>query len=181
MLRLILLVVPLGLDTFAVSAALGMRQPPKGERLRISLVMTGFEMAMPLVGLALGRGLGAIVGDAADYIAIVVLASVGVWMVVQEDEGEKAGQLAAGRGLVLIAIGISISLDELAIGFTIGLLQLSIWLAVVVIGIQAFVLSQLGLRLGTRISENARENTERLAGIALIGLAVLLGVERAGL
>jgi putative Mn2+ efflux pump MntP len=178
-LRLILFVLPLGLDTFAVSAALGIQRPQKRDRLRISLVMAAFEMAMPLVGLALGRGLGAIVGDAADYVAIVVLASVGVWMLVHdEDEGETAAEIASARGFVLVGIGVSISLDELAIGFTIGLLHLSIWLAVVLIGAQAFVLSQLGLRLGARLSEHARENTERLAGIALIGLAVLLGVEK---
>jgi putative Mn2+ efflux pump MntP len=177
--KLILFVLPLGLDTFAVSAALGMQLPPKREQLRIGLVMSSFEMVMPLVGLALGRGLGVIVGSAADYIAIAVLASVGVWMLVHEDDdGERASQLVVGRGLALVAIGVSISLDELAMGFTIGLLHLSIWLAVFLIGLQAFVVAQLGLRLGTRISENARENTERLAGVALIGLAVLLGVEQ---
>jgi putative Mn2+ efflux pump MntP len=177
---LILFVLPLGLDTFAVSAALGMLQPPKRERLRISLVMAGFEMVMPLIGLALGRALGAIIGTAADYIAIGILASLGVWMLVHEDEseGEKAAQLVSGSGLMLVAIGASISLDELAMGFTIGLLHLSIWLAVVLIGVQAFVLAQLGLRLGTRVSENARETAERLAAIALIGLAALLTVER---
>jgi putative Mn2+ efflux pump MntP len=136
-------------------------------------------MAMPLAGLALGRGLGEIVGDAADYVAIVVLASVGVWMLIHDqDEVETAAQLASARGLVLVGIGVSISLDELAIGFTIGLLHLSIWLAVVLIGAQAFVLSQVGLRLGASLSERARENAERLAGLALIGLALLLGVEK---
>jgi putative Mn2+ efflux pump MntP len=34
-----------------------------------------------------------------------------------EDE-EKASRLAAGRGLALVALGIGISLDELAIGAT---------------------------------------------------------------
>ena len=99
-------------------------------------------------------------------------------LVHDEDDDEKAAKFVAGRGVVLIAIGLSISVDELAIGFTIGLLHLSIWLAVLLIGLQAFVLAQLGLRLGTRISENTRENAERLAGVALIGLAVLLVAEK---
>jgi manganese efflux pump family protein len=180
-LRLLLFVLPLGLDTFAVSAALGMRGLPTRERLRVSLVMSGFEMAMPAVGLLLGYGLGHVVGSAADYIAIGVLALLGVWMLLHEaahDEGEKVGQLAAGRGLLaLLALGISISLDELAIGFTIGLLHLSLWLALVLIGAQAFVVAQLGLRLGTRLNESHRERAEQLAGLALLGLAALLTVE----
>ncbi len=179
MLWLILFVLPLGLDTFAVSAALGTVRPDRRQRLRLSLVMSGFEMAMPLIGLLLGRALGTIVGTSADYISIGILALLGIWMLVHdEDDDEKAAKFVAGRGVVLIAIGLSISVDELAIGFTIGLLHLSIWLAVLLIGLQAFVLAQLGLRLGTRISENTRENAERLAGVALIGLAVLLVAEK---
>ena len=180
MLRLLLFILPLGLDTFAVSAALGLQRPEKRERLRISLVLASFETVMPLVGLLLGHALGTAIGAAADYVAIVVLAAVGIWMIVNEDddEAEKAANVVDAHGWVLVAIGVSISLDELAMGFTIGLLHLNIWLAVVLIGLQAFIVSQLGLRLGTRITEHARENVERLAGLALVGLAVLILVER---
>ena len=180
MLKLILFVLPLGLDTFAVSAALGMRGLPSRQRLRVSLVMSGFEMAMPVVGLLAGHALGHLVGNAADYVAIGVLALLGAWMLLHEeaDEGEKAARLAGGQGLVLLALGISISLDELAIGFSIGLLHLSIWLAVVLIGVQAFLFAQIGMRLGSHLNETFREHAEQLAGLALVGLAVLLGVEK---
>jgi manganese efflux pump family protein len=126
---------------------------------------------MPVVGLLPGRALGQLIGGAADYVAIGALTLLGVWMLVHEDddERERVGRLASGHGLVLIAL--SISLDELAIGFTIGLLHLSLWLAVILIGAQAFTVAQLGLRLGARLSET-------IAGIALIGLALLLVVEQ---
>jgi putative Mn2+ efflux pump MntP len=179
-LNLILFVLPLGLDTFAVSAALGMRGLSSRERLRVSLLMSGFEMAMPVVGLLLGHALGHLVGGAADYLAIAVLALLGVWMLVHEDEdeGEAVARLAAGHGFVLFALGISIGLDELAIGFTIGLLHLSLWLALILIGAQAFVFAQLGLRLGTHLNETMRERAEQLAGLALLGLAILLAFEK---
>jgi putative Mn2+ efflux pump MntP len=178
--KLILFVLPLGLDTFAISAALGMRGLPPRERLRVSLVMSGFEMAMPVVGLFLGQALGHVVGGGADYLAIAVLAVLGAWMLLHEDgdEQEKVVELARGRGLVLLALGVSISLDELAMGFTIGLLHLSLWLAVVLIGAQAFVVAQIGLRLGARLNETMRERAEQLAGIALLGLGVLLAAEK---
>jgi putative Mn2+ efflux pump MntP len=113
-------------------------------------------------------------------VAIGVLGLLGAWMVLHEDEGEgeKVGQVASGQGLALLALGVSISLDELAIGFTIGLLHLSLWLAVVLIGAQAFLFAQIGLRLGARLNETFRERAEQLAGLALLGLAVLLVVEK---
>jgi len=66
----------------------------------------------------------------------------------------------------------------LAIGFTIGLLHFSLWVAVILIGAQAFLFAQIGLRLGSRLKETLRERAEQLAGLALLGLAVLLGVEK---
>src|SRR5579871_3322610 len=123
-------------------------------RLRVSLLMSGFEMAMPVVGLLLGHAIGHLIGNAADYVAILVLALVGAWMLLHEegDDGETAVALSNGRGLALIALGVSISLDELAIGFTIGLLHLSLGVAILLIGAQAFLFAQLGLRLGARLN-----------------------------
>jgi manganese efflux pump family protein len=180
MLRLILFVLPLGLDTFAVSAALGASGAPRRQRLRISLLLSGFEMAMPIVGLLLGRGLGSAFGGAADYAAIVILAAVGAWMLVSDEEREtgQVAELSRRHGFALLALGVSISLDELAMGFTIGLIGLSIWLAVILIGLQAFAAAQIGLRLGARLSERHREAAEKLAGLALIGLAILLLAEQ---
>jgi manganese efflux pump family protein len=180
MLRLIVFVLPLGLDTFAVSAALGASGAQKRERLRISLLLSVFEMAMPVVGLLLGRGLGSALGNVADYIAIVVLAAVGAWTLVSDDEGEteQVSELSSRRGLALLALGVSISLDELAMGFTIGLIGLSLWLAVILIGLQAFAMAQIGLRLGGRLSERYRKAAAKLAGLALIGRAILLLVEK---
>lgn len=181
MAKLILFVLPLGLDTFAVSAALGLAGLPKQQRLKISLLLSGFEMAMPVIGLLVGRALGHAIGTAADYVAAAVLFALGIWMFVSEeqDEAGKVSALVANSGLALVALGISISLDELAMGFTIGLLHLSILWAVVLIGVQAFLVAQLGLRLGSRFGEELGEVAARIAGLALIGLGVLVLVEQA--
>lgn len=71
-----------------------------------------------------------------------------------------------------VVLGLSVSLDELAVGFTLGLLRLPTLLVVVPIGVQAFVLSQLGLRLGARVGSDVREGAERLAGLGLIALGL---------
>lgn len=135
---------------------------------------------MPLVGLALGRLIGSAVGSAANYGAIAILGFVGVWMLLASDEAEqqRVTKLSRGHGLPLVTLGIGVSLDELAMGFSIGLLHLSVWLAVALIGVQAFLVAQLGMRLGSRGSEFLRESAERGAAVALIGLAVLLLAEK---
>ena len=180
MAKLVLFVLPLGLDTFAVSTVLGVAGLPKRQRLKVSLLLSGFEMAMPVIGLLVGHALGHTIGAAADYLAAAVLFALGVWMLVNEeqDEAGRVSALVSNSGLALFALGVSISLDELAMGFTIGLLHLSIAWAVILIGVQAFLVAQLGLRLGARLGEAAGEVAEKVAGLAMIGLGVFVLVEK---
>ncbi len=175
--RLLLFVLPLALDTFAVAAALGIGGRSRRERLRVSLILSGFEAAMPLLGLVVGLGLGELVGGVAELVSAGALLAVGGWMLLEED-GERAASLVDRRGLALLAAGAGISLDELAIGFSLGLLGLPVAAAIVLIGAQAFLAAQLGLRLGARLGEAAREGAERLAAFALIALGLLILAEQ---
>jgi len=171
-LRLIALVLPLGLDTFAVSAALGIAGLPPDRRLRVSAVFTAFEVAMPLAGVMVGVTAGHLLGDFADYVALGALAAVGVYMLFETDP--DAALLTRSRGAALWGLGLSLSIDELAIGFSLGLLGVPVVAAVALIGVQAFALSQIGLRLGDRVGARFRQGAERLAAAVLIGLAAVL-------
>lgn len=176
MIRLLAFVLPLGLDSFAVAAA------PAGFalRLRISAIFVAFEAGMPLIGLALGSGLARVIGDWAGYLAGAAVIGTGIWMLVsKEDEEEAAARLASTRGLAVIALGISISMDEFAIGFTLGLVRLPVVPVIVAIAVLALVASQLGLALGAVIGEHFRERAEQAAAVALILLGCYLIGERA--
>ena len=175
------LLLPLGLDTFAVAAALGMLGIEPRGRQRITVIFTVFETAMPLLGSFAGSLAGNAIGGAADYIAIAVLVGLGLYMLLPTREaGEKSRVRLLGRtrGLAAIGLGISISMDELAIGFSIGLLRFPLLLVLVLIGSQTFVVTQVGLRLGAAIGEAIRETAERLAAIALVALGAILLAER---
>ena len=181
MLKLLAFVLPLGIDSFAVAAAIGAAQVTTAwQRLRISLLFVLFEGGMPLIGLGLGAALAHGIGQVADYVAAAAVIGIGGWMLFadEEDEEDKAARLTTSRGLALIGLGISLSLDELAIGFSIGLSSLPATAVIVAIALQAFIAAQLGLALGAKIAERWRERAEKLAGIALILLGIYLVAEQ---
>jgi putative Mn2+ efflux pump MntP len=180
-LKLLAFVLPLGLDSFAVAAAIGAAQVMTArQRLRISLVFVIFEGGMPLIGLGLGSALAHGIGQVADYLAGAAVIAVGVWMLLagDGDEEDKISRLTGSRGIALIGLGISISLDELAIGFSIGLAHLPVTVVVTAIALQAFLAAQVGLAVGAKIGEHWRERAEQAAGIALILLGAYLFIER---
>jgi putative Mn2+ efflux pump MntP len=178
-LRLIALLLPLALDTFAVAAALGVAGLSPSQRLRTSFVLAGFEAGMPLVGVGVGQALGNAVGSLADYVAGAALVALGAFLIFRRDDDEdQARMLARAHGVAIVALGVSISLDELAVGFSIGLLRLPLAWAIVLIAAQAFLAAQLGVRFGGRVREPLREHLEQAAGLALIALGAAFLVAR---
>ena len=182
-LTIVALVLPLGIDTFVLGTALGVAGIAKKDRLRTSLILTSFEAGMPVIGFLAGAGIGIAVGRWADYGAAAVLATTGAWMLrssagEEEEAAQKLRLLESARGWAVIFLGLSISLDELAIGFGVGLLRLPLLLLVGLIAAQAFVAAQLGMRLGSRLAENTRRAAGQIAGALLLAAALLVVAEK---
>ena len=172
------LILPLAIDTFVLGTALGAAGIVKRERLRTSLVLTAFEAGMPVIGFLVGSGVGTAIGSWAAYVAAAVLAVTGAWMLRpggdDEDEARKVRLLESARGWAIVVLGISISLDELAIGLGVGLLRLPLLVLIGLIAVQAFVAAQLGMRLGSHLADTAKRAAGRLAGSLLLLAALLV-------
>jgi putative Mn2+ efflux pump MntP len=180
-LKLLAFVLPLGLDSFAVAAAIGASAATTFRlRLRISVIFVIFEAGMPLIGLAAGSSLARAIGPAADYIAASAVIVLGIWMLAgRDDDEDAAGRIASVHGPPILALGLSISLDEFAIGFGLGLTRLPVVPVIIAIALVALAASQLGLALGALISERIREHAGQVAGVALILLGAYLIADRA--
>lgn len=185
--RLIPLILSLGLDTFALSIALGVAPLPPRKRLRLALTFAAAEGLMPAVGLLIGRPLGTAIGGRAVYIAAVLLIGTGAWLLreaLEDDDddddaaGGEAGRIlaaATARGLPLVGIALSVSLDELVMGFSFGVLRLPIVPALAAIALQALLLSLVGQWLGRRAGAALGEHAELAAGVVLCLLGLAFG------
>lgn len=178
--RVAAFVLPLGVDTFTVAAALGTLRLPLRTRIRISALFVLFEVGMPLIGVLFGHTIAAFIGSWGEWFAAALLIGLGIWFLVRrdEDEDERASRLVSANPLMTVVLGVGISLDELAIGFSLGLSGLPLVPVLIAIGIQTVVASQLGFALGRLIGERVRERVERLAGLAFVALGAFLIVER---
>lgn len=175
------LFLSLGLDTFAVAVSLGVKGTPRQKWIRIGLTFGLFEGLMPLVGLLIGRQASVFLGNAATYVAGAILIGLGAWELREAFSDEKgrapAGASIGGRSLWLA--GLSVSLDELAIGFSLGMFHVNLGLALLYIAVQAFVITFLGLRIGAHASARLAERSELAAALLLIALGIAIVVAEA--
>lgn len=176
--KLAALVLSLGVDTATVAVSLGIAGIGRRNRVRVGASFALFEGAMPLVGFLAGRLIGGVMGDISSWVGILVLFGVGAYMAAESlsDRDEAILNIDTWSGLLLTSL--SVSLDELAIGFSMGALGLPIAPAVILISAQAFILTFVGTALGNRIGERLAERAEFVAGAVLAALAVGLVVEK---
>src|SRR5258708_12080540 len=115
----------------------------KRDRLRVTLVFTAFEAVMPIAGMLIGRVAGALLGTWAGYGGIAFLFVAGFLLLrpgkEESDETGRLRLLAHARGLAILDLGLSISVDELTVGLSAGLLALSIVMTLLWSSVPAFV------------------------------------------
>lgn len=167
----------LGLDTLAVSLGLGLSGLPRVRWLRVGLTFALCEGLMPVIGLLIGQRLGTLLGAIAVYIAAGILVIIGGFEIkeaVMDDDDDNELLLTGERQRPLLLIGLSVSLDELAVGFALGVLHVPIGPALVYIAAQAFALTFVGLMIGRRLGRHVGERAALVAGVVLAVLGVTL-------
>ena len=199
MLALLLLAVALGLSNFAAAIGIGVSGVRGRDRVRIAVVFGVFEAGMPVLGVALGRGLASSLGHVAHWLGGAALVVIGVTGLVlarrgsrpgggprpvdePAPEGPAPGRPAAGGpswrlGRVVVS-GLALSADNLAAGFALGAYHTGLAVAATVFGVVSVVMSLAGLELGAMLGAGASDRCELVASVMLIaiGFAVAAGV-----
>lgn len=188
MLALLLLAVALGLSNFAAAIGIGVSGIRGRTKVRIALVFGLFEAGMPVLGLVLGHGLAASLGEAARWLGgagLIVVGLVGL-ITARRDAGPgRAGGAGPGRAGTagserswrtgrIAATGLALSVDNLAAGFALGAYHTGLAVAALVFGAVSVVMTLAGLELGGRIGTAAGDRSELVASALLIGVGVAI-------
>ena len=124
------------------------------------------------------------------FVVPVIVGVIGILMLDEafnddddDDEAEKARALVAARGRAIIGLGLSISVDELIVGFTIGYSQyFTLTEAIAAIVVQSFLALMAGMYFGRKLRdgkirvsvERVSTGTKLIAGGILVTLAAAL-------
>lgn len=185
--ELIALSIALGTDLFSVSIPIGMNSIRSRTMIRASLVFALFHIVMILFGYYLGYMTGNILGHFGKYhlgwplhyvhslagiIGALVLIGLGLhilWINLLGDPG-KNQPLDPLSGMSLIALAFSVSIDALAAGLGMGMLDVDLLKLSVILGSVIFCIAWAGLLLGRRISGIIGEKCSLLGAGVLIYL-----------
>ena len=162
----------LSLDNFRVSIALGTVPFGLKRAVQVALTFGLWDGLMPLIGLLIGRQIGEAVGDVADYVGAAALGGYGLYLVISALRNPEPEEL--DHPWALFGIPLSLSLDNLFAGASLGMLGLSPWFSAAVFSTMTAVLSLIGLQVGRAAASLIRIRSDLLSGVTLIIAAVAL-------
>lgn len=176
---LFLISISMAMDAFAVCLGAGTLEETTGPRptFRLAFHFGLFQFIMPVLGWFAGMNIVRYIANYDHWVAFGLLAFVGGRMVRSGfgSEEEKA-QTDPSRGWTLVLLSIAVSIDALAVGFSLGMIEVTIWYPAMVIGIVTGLVSWLGLRLGNKLGEKFGKRMEVIGGVVLllIGVRILV-------
>jgi manganese efflux pump family protein len=170
-LEIILIAVGLAMDAFAVSIAAGTSGKLQGKRgvFRLSFHFGFFQALMPLIGWFAGIRIAHLISAVDHWVAFGLLAFVGVRMIRSSFQTDtETFQADPSKGLSLVMLSVATSIDALAVGLSLAMIQINIWYPCAMIGIITAALSVAGIFTGKYLGKKIGPRMEFIGGVILI-------------
>jgi len=181
-LSLLALACALAMDAFAVAIVTGLTLRPltRHHVYRMACAFGLFQGLMPVIGWAAGRAVHEYIAAFDHWVAFGLLVLVGGRMIWGSLPGrpEDGGSLVdPTSGWPLLLLAVATSIDALAVGLSLAMIDSPILLPALVIGLVATGLTAVGMVLGRRIGSTWGTRVEIVGGLVLIGIGVKIVVE----
>lgn len=177
--ELLLIAVGLSMDAFAVAICKGLSMQKMNIKnaVIVGLYFGGFQALMPFIGYLLGSQFQDTIQFIDHWIAFILLGIIGINMIREslKKESESCDASVAFQDMLVLAVATSI--DALAVGIGLAFLQVDILSAVSSIGVTTFLLSIVGVKVGTVFGYKYKSKAEFAGGTILVLMGIKILVE----
>jgi len=165
-----ILATALSMDAFAVSIGLGAKHTDKTLSLAImaGLYFGFFQGLMPLIGYLGGKEVFGWLEAYAAWIAFFLLLIIGSKMIYESFSGGIEKDIVKITHKVMFALAVATSIDALAAGFTLTILDVNPFVACAIIGLTTLVFSGIGIFVGAKSGTWLESKAELFGGIVLV-------------
>jgi putative Mn2+ efflux pump MntP len=178
---ILMLAVGLAMDATAVAAARGFSavQIRPRDVVRVALFFGGFQAVMPLIGYVIGQRVGPALEAWDHWIVFALLSGLGLKMLFASAPDDAVAEARdGGFGVrVLTVLAVATSIDALAVGFTLPMMNAPLTLSLVTIGVITALLSGLGVIVGRRFGAMFGQRLDAAGGLILIALGTKVLIE----
>ena len=181
----IMLAVGLSMDAFAVSVCKGlaMRKAGLKEGLTCGVWFGGFQALMPMIGFFLAMLFADAIKSFDHWVAFGLLVLIGVNMLKEAFETgcDECENTSADLGFkTMLVMAVATSIDAMAAGLSLAMDGANIWLYAPCIAGATFLLSAIGVKVGSVFGARFEKKAQLAGGIILVLLGTKILLEHLG-
>ncbi len=172
---ILIIAIGLGMDAFSVAVGVGagLRAVSWGAVFRLSSCFGLFQFLMPVAGWFAGVSVANIIAGYGHWIAFGLLLLVGGKIIIESFTGEaRVHATDPTKGLTVTILSVATSIDALAVGFGLALLQIPVFYPSIVIGVVTFLMTMCGILFGGKLGVIFGKRVGAIGGLLLIGIGV---------
>ncbi len=167
----------LAMDAFAVSLGLGLNlvRASISQTFRLASSFGLFQFMMPVIGWSAGTTIIRFVERFDHWVAFALLLGVGSRMILESFKGGEDIRVKKSdptKGFPLLVLSVATSLDSLAVGLSLGALRVAVVYPAAIIGIVAFMMTVVGMKLGPLAGRVIGKRAELAGGLILILIGI---------
>lgn len=174
------LALSLSMDSLAVALGKGAARDRPGvpDALRVGAAFGLCQLAMPVLGWAVGRAFADLIQVVDHWIAFGLLLAVGGAMIRNVLRHEAEGRASARAGLLaLAAAALATSVDAGAVGVSLAMIRIDIVATALLIGAVTFAMAFCGVLLGRVAGPLLGRWAELAGGLGLIAIGTKILAE----
>lgn len=178
----VILAFSMSADAFAAAISKGvvLRKPKLTEAMRIGFIFGSIETLTPIIGWLVGIVASRFIESIDHWVAFTILAVIGGKMIYEGFQQEHKERRESHKLHVLIFTAIGTSIDAMAVGVTLALIDANIWITAVMIGAATFLMATIGIMTGHYIGKKAGKAAEILGGLCLFAIGSKILFEHLG-
>jgi len=169
--EIIIIALGLAMDASAVSLSAAAAGYIKDARavFRLSFHFGLFQFLMPVLGWFMGISFVSYFKVFDHWIAFFLLAFVGIRMIREGmDKASEIRKNDPSRGMTMVILSVATSIDALAVGLSLAMLDVNIWYPSIMIGVITAGMSFMAIKVGTGLGILFGKRMEIFGGIILV-------------
>lgn len=176
---MILLSVGICFDTLAISISIGLndRKVYFWQAFKIATIFAFFQGIMPFFGWLGGKALEKYMTAIGYWIAFGLLLLVGGKMILEAFSKKSEKEIDIANIRLILTLALVTSIDAFAVGVTLGIAEVNIWIVYVIIGFITGLTAMIGILIGKKLASLFGSKFEIFGGLILIALGTKILLE----
>nr|NNM90474.1 manganese efflux pump [Bacilli bacterium] len=171
----LLMGLALSMDALSLGVALGAEGIRRRDSVRLAVMIGYFHILLPLLSILIGDWLSTLFGEVFSRLAAFFMMILGAKMAIEalrQTTPKRSRKPLVTDWWHITGMGLAVSIDALAVGFSLGAIDVKPLYAAITFGVVSSSFAFMGMMIGRRVHRQLGHHGQLIGGMILLMLGL---------